>query len=597
MAAIPSVTETVRDYGLNVVEPASMTPLIIGPCSSGDSNIVQLFGSSVDLRAEHGEGLAVENACCILDNGGGPVAMLRTTASIAATAGQVLPTYGTTGTNGSLTEAGTTPPDITPSGSPNGHYLMKVDIQTGGTLGTATFRWSIDDGATWVAENVATTDGASGILLATATFDTGITITMTAGTYNADNEYSWTATPGGGQIAVSGSSNYDARLLVEIVTSGALGVARFRYSCDTYSGDTAAERTYSENLYVPAGGTFAVPGLGITLTFDDTPTAFVAGDSYVVSLEAACSNSTNMGTAFTAIAASPIPWRFCVFVTGKGNGDAVAHALLGVALQTHLTTLANSAKYRRGMIAATHEDTAAATIAAWDDVSAIRLLVAYGQVRRYSTKPFSGWAFPITNAVDVFAARAAGSAPSTDPKRVRSGSLSMVAKIFHDEYRSPSSLDDVKVSTLRPYENRDGFYITQGRLKSPDGSDFTVWPRGIVMDIACETVNEQLTLEIGRGCRIETRVINGVTYEGTIDERDALAIEENVSAALVAQLMAPQNAEGFEGHITDVRFRITRTNNFLSTGIVIGEVGILPLNHIDYITTTLGFVVSIPAAA
>jgi hypothetical protein len=594
MAAIPSASETVRDYGLNVVSPASMTALIMGATSAGTANTLGLYSSINTLRADMGEGPAVETAANVLAQGGGPIAFMKMTASIAATAGQVLPTYGTAGTNGSVTEAGTSPPDITPSGSPNGHYLMKVEIMTGGTLETATLRWSIDNGSTWVAENVVS---AASVALSTATFDSGITIAMTAGTYNADNDYSWTATAGGGDIAVSGSSNYDARLRVEIMTSGALGVARFRYSCDGYDGDTADERTYSETLYVPSGGTFAVPGLGVTLTFDATPTAFVAGDSYTCDLECAAPNSTNLGTAFTALAASSTPWRFCVFVTSKGNGDAVAHALLGVALQTQLTTLASSAKYRRGMIASAHEGTAAAALAAWDDVSAIRCLVAHGQVRRYSTKPFSGFAFPVTNAVDVFAARAAASVASTDLKRVRSGPLTELVKIFHDEYTAPSSLDDIKVSTLRTYDNRDGFFITQGRLKSPDGSDFRYWPLGIVMDIACETVNEQLQEEIGRGVRTQTRVINSVTYTGTIDDRDAVSIEESVSSALIAQLVSPANAEGFEGHITDVRFKITRTNNFLSTGIVIGEVGILPLGYVDYITTTLGFVVAIPEAA
>src|SRR5688572_16945146 len=138
MAAIPSATESVRDFGLNVVSPASMTPLIMGPCSSGTANVMTLFATSTDLKAAHGEGLGVETAACVLDNGGGPIAFMRTSASIAATAGQVLPTYGVTGTNGAVTEAGTTPPDITPSGSPKGHYLMRVEITpTGGARGTA----------------------------------------------------------------------------------------------------------------------------------------------------------------------------------------------------------------------------------------------------------------------------------------------------------------------------------------------------------------------------------------------------------------------------------------------------------------------------
>lgn len=593
MAAIPSASETVRDYGLNVVEPASLTPLIMGHCSAGTANEVVLYASSNDLRAGAGEGPAVELAANVLAQGGGPIAFCRMTASVPASNGQVLPTYGSNGSNGIVTEAGTSPPDITPSGNPNGAYQMRVEITTLGSLGTARLRWSIDDGATWAASNVET---AASVALATDDLDTGITIAMASGSYAVDNVYTWTATPGGGVIGVSGNATLDARVLVEIVTGGKNGEARFRYSCDAYDGDTESERTYSETLTVPGGGTFAIPGLGVTLTFDDT-VEFVAGDQYVCDVQCAGINSTNLGTAFTAIAASSTRWRYCVVATSKACGDATAHALLGTALQTQLTMLANNAKYRRGMIATGHDVSASDALAVWDDVSAIRILVAHGMVRRASIKPFSGFAFPKTSALDCFAARAAASLPSTDLKRVRSGPLSEVVKIFHDEYRSPSTLDDIKVSTLRTYENRDGFYITQGRLKSPDGSDFRYWPLGLVMDIACETVNAQLQEEIGRGVRTQTRVINGVTYQGTIDDRDASSIEDAVGQALIDALMSPQNAEGFEGHIADVRFRITRTNNFLSTGIVIGEVGIQPLGYVDFLTTTLGFVVSIPEAA
>lgn len=597
MPAIPSSTETVRDFGLGITQPASMTPLVIGVCSGSiTANEMHLYSSPTTLRDEAGEGPAVEAAAEILSQGGGPIGFMKMTASIAATRGEVLPTFGVDGVLSAVTNAGGGPTVTVAGTDPTGHYNFRIEITTGGVLGTSQFRWSIDGGSTWVASAIPTPTGGTYLLSATGV-TTGVTATFAAGTYILSATYSWTSTAGGGVIAVSGTPTLDALVRLEIMTSGANGVARFRYSLDGYSGDTASERTYSETLFVPTGGTFVIPGLGLTLAFDDTPTAFVAGDSYLCTVKCAAANATNLGTAFTAIAASPTRWRFVHFVTSKGNGDAVAHALLGVALQAQLTTLANTSKYRRGMIAATHEDTAAATVAAWDDVIASRILVAHGQVRRASVKPFSGHAFPVTNASDVIAARAAKSLPSTDLKRVRSGPLEEVIKIFHDEYRAPSNCDDIKVSTLRTYENFNGFYITQARLKSPDGSDFTHWPLGVVMDIACETVNAGLTREIGRGVRTETVTIDNVEYPGVIDDRDATIIEEAISADLAAQLLTPVNAEGFAGYVQDLRYRISRTHNFLATGVVIGEVGIQPLRAIDYATTTLGFVVELPAAA
>ena len=117
------------------------------------------------------------------------------------------------------------------------------------------------------------------------------------------------------------------------------------------------------------------------------------------------------------------------------------------------------------------------------------------------------------------------------------------------------------------------------------------------MDIACETVNRMLTQEIGKGVRYITNVINDVSYPGVIDPRDRVTIEDSVNAALAAALSTPLNAEGTEGHVTRILFSISETQNVLGTGIVVGEVGIKGLVYIDNTSTTLGFVVELPAAA
>ncbi len=603
--AIPSATETVRDFGLGLTQPASMIPLVLGVSSLGDTNAVELYNSVSALKDARGEGPAVEAAANVLSNGGGPIAFVGLASTIAGSNSQVLPTYGADGTIGALTQSGAGPVIALSGTDPNGDYDVRIEITTGGALETAVFRWSIDGGSSWEAEGVVTVAGGVHVL-STDDLVTGLTATFPAGTYVLNETYDWAITPGGGEVSVAGESTLDLRVRIEIMSDGALGEATFRYSLDGYSGDTESERTYSEVLTIPSGGTFVLANTGLTLTFDDDPTEFVEGDFYVFDAEAGAWNATDLANGFTAIAASSAQWRFCVAVTSKANGDATAHALLAASLQSQLTTLANSSKYRRGMIAATHEDTAAVTAAAFLNTTAARLLIAYGQVRRSTTKPFPGFAFPVTNAVDVIAARAAGSLPSTDLKRKRSGSLAEVVKLFHDEYRSPSTLDNVKISTLRTYEQGGGYYVTQGRLKSAAGSDFRYWPHGIVMDIACETINEVLTNEIGRGTRFVSRNADGdevpdgdpsVEYTGTIDDRDAIAIEDEANRRLIARLASPLNAEGFAGHVTDLRFRILRTQDVLSTGAVLGEVGIKSLVYIDQLTTTLGFVVELPQAA
>lgn len=100
-------------------------------------------------------------------------------------------------TMSSVTSAGTSPPTVTLSGTPNGKTSqILIDIVVGGTLGVATFRFSTDGGQTWSA---TLTTAASVVLSDTAVDSmvgangvTGLTAGFAAGTYNADNTYTAT---------------------------------------------------------------------------------------------------------------------------------------------------------------------------------------------------------------------------------------------------------------------------------------------------------------------------------------------------------------------------------------------------------------------
>lgn len=90
-------------------------------------------------------------------------------------AAQVFPT---------IVATGTTPPTVAVTGRRVlglASDTIRIDIVVGGAVGTATFRYSFDQGVTWSA-TVAT---AASVVLGTS----GLTATFAAGTYNADNEY------------------------------------------------------------------------------------------------------------------------------------------------------------------------------------------------------------------------------------------------------------------------------------------------------------------------------------------------------------------------------------------------------------------------
>lgn len=411
----------------------------------------------------------------------------------------------------------------------------------------------------------------------------GPVIVVKGATSVAASNGSVTASGGGPTVSLSGTALLDANIRVVITLGGALGVGKFKYCLDDYSGAADSERTYSEDLLIPSGGTFAIPTLGITLTFASG--TYVLAETYSATVNCAAMNATNLGAALDALGASTLGWRFVYVVTSNNAGDAAAHATLLATLQSKLSTFATAGKYRRGMMATNL--TGADPTTALTSVVAARCLTAHGVTRVVSPLSFIGHAFPLAPAASSLAVRAAGCLPSTDLKRVRGdgikdgGPLPNVLKIFQDEGTTPTGLDDIKVSTLRTYQGRDGFYITQGRLKSGTGSDFTRWDRGIVMDIACEAAHEITTTWIGMGIRTNA--------DGTIDERDAVRLEKEVNDRLADLLLNPQNAEGTTGHVSDANYTINRSINIISTETIQGEVAIRPLAPASYIRTTLSF--------
>lgn len=488
MAAIPSASETVVDPGLGIVGAVSTTPAVVGTTSSGTANVAVKVATQKKLTDTYGEGPGVEAASHILATGGGPVLVVRTSTTQAAS-------------NGAVTQSG-----------------------------------------------------------------------------------------GGPLITLSGDAVIDANCRVEILSGGALGTATFRYSLDTFSGDEASDRTYSGSIVVPAGGTYAIPTLGVTITFPAG--TYVADEFYTFTVNCAAANATDIGTAMDALDATAFSWRFAYIVTSNNTtATAADHVLIAAQVQTKLNAMAVSSKYRAAIMATDMDD--ADPISDWTSPAYDRIMPVHGRIRSVSPKGFIGHAFPVVPGATSFAARAAGSLISTDLKRVpgnglnNGGPLPNVVKIFVDERVDSTGVDDIKLSTLRTYLGRPGFYITQGRIKSAAGSDFTVWPRRIVMDVACEVAHAVQETFIGRGIRTNN--------DGTIDERDALRLEEEVQTALEAALLSPRNAEGTGGHVSALAYQISRLNDVQATSTIEATVAIKPLTYPDYITADVSFVASIGA--
>lgn len=585
---IPSVTEEVLDGGLGQVEPTDMTPIFFGRSSLDTPNVIRYYSRDTAVKEQKGDGPVVEAALHALTQGGGPVGVVSCDPTIAAT-------------NGSAQRVGSVGPAVAYTGSATLDARFRAVITEGGVRGKAKFKYTCDDypGAlaaerTYSEEMTVPSGGTFGVP------NLGIIATFAIQTMGAVTHVGT-----GPVVTLTGTPADDYDLVIEVDLGGTRGTATIRWSIDG-GNNWVLEDVLTAATVVLTNGSTVVTGLTANLaagtyvlaeTYSASTAGYVAGEEYYVDVECAAWNASDLAECFAAVA--PEAWRFIVPITSKGAGSPTAHALLAVALQAQLNALANLSKYRRGMLPAEHEGVpaslaadqanAADVIVQQASVSAKRVLLAYGSVRRASAKPFSGFSFPTTHSVDAFAAQAVRSLASTDLKRVKSGALPGVIKTFHDEGKNPTGLDTAKISTLRTWDGRTGPYVTQGRLKSDAGSDFKLWPHGILMDIACETAHEAHIEFIGRGFRLNDN--------GTMDDRDASPWEQEVAVKLLARLMGPRNAEGYAGLVTRVFYQIDRAHKVSADSIILYNVGIRPFGYADFVKGQLGFFVELPAAA
>lgn len=166
---LPGVTQTIRDGALGRFASGSDLHVKIGISTSGTVDEVKQYNDPQSLRDAYGRGPLVEAACFAIEHTGKPVAVIRAAQAAA-------------GTLGAITKVGTGPTITNNASAPDDAYELVLEILTGGALGTSTYRYSLDGGDTWSA--AIATAGSTTIP------DSGIALTMPAGTYVAGDTYS-----------------------------------------------------------------------------------------------------------------------------------------------------------------------------------------------------------------------------------------------------------------------------------------------------------------------------------------------------------------------------------------------------------------------
>jgi hypothetical protein len=132
------------------------------------------------------------------------------------------------------TGTGTSPPAVKIRGERSVDKTFTsilLDVNVGGALGTATFSYSLDGGATWVGPQKTSAQARIG--------QSGYIAEFSAGTYNADNAYSYSAPSVtlDGYVVGSGTLGNPTKAEIQILAAGTLSTASYRWRV---CGDTNA---------------------------------------------------------------------------------------------------------------------------------------------------------------------------------------------------------------------------------------------------------------------------------------------------------------------------------------------------------------------
>lgn len=379
---------------------------------------------------------------------------------------------------------------------------------------------------------------------------------VTAGTLGAITKVGGHAGP---TISDSSSAPLDSGdLLVEIVLGGAVATATFRYSLD-------GGETWSATILTAA--TVALTGTGITLAF--AAGTYVAGNQYSATATGPTYNATGMGTAITAALSATQRFRLIHLVGYAATASAMA-ALVASANTQLEGAAASQYRYTRIFFDGAPEADNA-QITAFASVAARRAGYGAGTAELYH--PYSGG--NITRPMMwAEVARMMQVRISVDPGRVADGPLGGVFSIARDEYKTPA-LNAARINSLRTYVGRIGFFVSQGLLLAPDGSDFATTARGFVMDAACAIAYDALLNYVNQNVLVNAS-------NGRVTELEAQAIEAYVTTKLRDQLA--------DIDCQDVDFVVDRNVNTLTTEILRGKTRILPFGVARYIENTLSFI-------
>lgn len=531
----------------------------VGRATQGPVASPKVFTESDKVEGVFGDGDLATALKVALLSGARMVLGVRMATSIPGSFGQVTRRGPTNGFIGPVTKQGTGSGTVTVTGTPVESGLLEMQIVTGGEVGTAAFKWRLS-GGTWSAP---ITTGASVPIPAC-----GVVTSWSNGaqqpSFVMDDLFSCTIlTVGTGQMLPGGSPNSDYQVEVQATATGGLNAAKFRY------------RTDPESLWSPeqtVQSSFVIPDTGITLQFvEGNPSeySFLAGETMTFGATGPSSSSQDLMDAIDSLLAVHYPIEF-IHVVGPTGPDVWA------ALQAKAEEFAEKYRYLH-ILCETRGPDDDEDVDEWvealledaQDFAGTRVSICAGRV----AFEYRGMKIEM-NAAPIYAGHLSRIKVHQSPGRVIDGPIPFATEVAPVDDDGRSKVNDGHIAlldatgkfiTVRRYVGQSGIYITNGRMKVDDTSDFrwVEWRR--VMDKACREVR--------------LAALRSVHKEATPEGLKALQ----------ADCQQPLNIMKGAGEVYDAQATIPDGQDFIATSTVRVKVRIQPVPTMRWIEVEMGF--------
>lgn len=403
--------------------------------------------------------------------------------------------------------------------------------------------------------------------LVSVTVGTGASMSGAGMSYNAAafNDLVFGSTAA---VTVSGDPLDAWGLRAKGTRAGGVGSGAFRYSLD--GGDV-----YSDEIAYPSGGSYTIPGSGLTLGFTGN---LAINDLFASTCTAPTWNNGDLATALDAAIASTSSYSivhvvgpqdatsFATVATKAASAESVKKFLLFLVEAPGQASNQTNAQWSASVIS-TFANSMDKRIGVCTMEAEITSTINQPQAGRTMRRPLA-WAL---------AARAGSIPISEDIGRVASGPLLGVVSVY--QLDQGETLDAAGFSCGFVLPDYPGFYGS-GRLKSPSGSDYQLWQDMRVIDEVMRVGYKGQTRYLNDALRVRKEAA-GDYPAGSIDPGDAQTVEAYLDGLLRDALVTP-------GYVTAARAIVDRTVNLITGKLLKVKYEATPLGTVRTIDGTAG---------